>query len=292
MKIYEMSEGKFVASIAAIIAGLMCLIIPACNNTPTSEQSYSRAVTGATTIRSVQSNGDTLIITYTPSSYTASKLDTVVRRQGSTPVDTTQVPPTTDYGTLIYSTGYDGIKDLDPFGNNQYGNGSISATVYRTGPGSFHSVPANVSAGIRSEVQYPESLTPIEGTIVWDVMYETVFQNSGHSIQFHPNTKGGSASPGLWHENGKLVWVNWKGGTNTKYPTSITIQAAHWYHMVFSYKFGSNGYMHFWVDNQLVLDRNAIQVNDGSGAYLKVGVNMWQDQKSVVYYDNVSIYKK
>lgn len=207
------------------------------------------------------------------------------------PVDTVVVPPT-GYGTLIYSTGYNSVADLDPFKNNQYGNGSISTTIYKNPLGSFKSVPANVSAGIRSEVQYPTSLTPSEGVIEYDVMYETIFQNSGHSLQFHPNTSGGSASPGLWHENGKFVWVNWKGGTNTKYPTNFTIPANKWMHVVFEYKFGSAGYMKFTVDGLVLLDKKGIQVNDGSGGYLKVGVNMWQDQRSVVYYDNLKIWKK
>jgi hypothetical protein len=40
------------------------------------------------------------------------------------------------------------------------------------------------------------------------------------------------------------------------------------------------------------LDKTNIQVGDGSGQYLKVGVNMWVNQTSVVYYDNLKIWKK
>jgi len=201
-------------------------------------------------------------------------------------------PPPGSYGTLLYSSGYNTSADLDPFDNGQIGSGSLSTSTYVTGPGSFKSVPANVSAGIRSEVQYPESLTPTEGAIEYDVRYETIFQNNGHSLQFHPNTSGGSASPGLWHINGQFVWVNWKGGTNTKYPTNFTIPQNRWMHVVFEYKIGSAGYMKFTIDGVVVLNATNIQVGDGSGQYLKVGVNMWQDQSSTVYYDNLKIWKK
>jgi hypothetical protein len=206
---------------------------------------------------------------------------------------TTTPPPTSggNYGTLLYSTGYNSLNDILN-SSNQQGNGGLSTTIFKDGPGSFKSVPANVSAGIRSEVQYSDSQTPTEGAIEYDVMYETIFQNNGHSLQFHPNTSGGSASPGLWHENGKFVWVNWKGGTNTKYPTNFTIPQNRWMHVVFEYKIGSAGYMKFTIDGVVVLDRTNIQVGDGSGQYLKVGVNMWASQSSVVYYDNLKIWKK
>lgn len=195
------------------------------------------------------------------------------------------------YGTLIYSTGYNTTSDIFN-SSNQAGNGGLSTTIYKDGPGSFKSVPANVSSGIRSEVQYSNSQTPTEGAIEYDVMYETIFQNNGHSLQFHPLTSGGSASPGLWHENGKFVWVNWKGGTNTKYATNFTIPRNKWMHVVFEYKIGSSGYMKFTIDGVVVLNRTGIQVGDGSGQYLKVGVNMWQNQESVVYYDNLKIWRK
>lgn len=204
--------------------------------------------------------------------------------------------PSTSYGRLIYSSGYDKVSDLDPYDNGQWGAGTLashlSTTIYKTGPGSFKSVTASVSAGIRSEVQYPNTLTPSEGVFEWDAYYETIFQNNGHSFQIHPLTNGGSASPGLWHENGQFMWVNWKNGTNTKYPTGYKIPQNKWIHCVFEYKYGSLGYMKFTVDGQVILDKKNIQVNDGSGGYVKVGVNMWQNQSSVVYYDNFKIWKK
>ena len=205
---------------------------------------------------------------------------------------TTTPPPTGgNYGTLIYSTGYNVLSDIIN-GSNQQGNGGLSTSIYKDGPGSFKSVPANVSSGIRSEVQYSASMTPLEGAIEYDVMYETIFSGSGHSLQFHPMTSGGSASPGLWHEGGKFTWVNWKSGTNTKYTTNFTIPRNKWMHIVFEYKIGSAGYMKMTIDGVVVLNRTGIQVGDGSGQYLKVGVNMWQNQSSVVYYDNLKIWRK
>ena len=194
--------------------------------------------------------------------------------------------------TLAYSTGYNVLSDIIN-SHGQEGNGGLSTSVYKDGPGSFKSVPANVSAGIRSEVQYDALQTPDEGIVEYDVMYEVVPQNNCHSLQWHPNTSGGSASPGLWHVNGKFDLVNWKGGTNVHHATGVTIQTNHWYHLRFEYKFGSSGYMRFYSDGVLSSAGSWTgQVGDGSGQYLKVGVNMWQSQTSVVYYDNLKIYKK
>lgn len=195
------------------------------------------------------------------------------------------------YGTLVYSTGYDKETDIIN-ASGQQGAGGLSTSFYKTGPGSFKSVPANVSSGIRSEVQYDEKLTPAEGAIEYDVYYETVFKNSGHSLQFHPTTAGGSASPGLWHVDGKFSIVNWKAGNNVEYKTSYTIPTGRWLHIVLEYKFGSAGYVRLAIDGAVVLDKKNIQVGDGSGQYLKVGVNMWAQQKSVVYYDNLKVWKK
>jgi hypothetical protein len=63
-------------------------------------------------------------------------------------------------------------------------------------------------------------------------------------------------------------------------------------HVVLEYKFGSAGYLKFTIDGVVVLNKTGIQVGDGSGQYLKVGVNMWQSQSSFVYYDNLKIWKK
>lgn len=202
-------------------------------------------------------------------------------------------PPSAGY-TLTFQTGYDTQADMLYGGNGQYGNGTISTTVYKTGPGSFYSRPQNVSNGIRSEVQYGGSeQNNTEGAITWDQMFEVLIPNNGHSFQFHPNTGGGSASPGLWMSGGKFEWNNWINGGNQNHSTGVTIQTGKWYAMRIEYKFGSNGYFRHYIDGALVCSWTG-QVGDGSGQYLKVGYNGWDGSStsSRIYYDNLKIYKK
>jgi hypothetical protein len=211
-----------------------------------------------------------------------------------TVISTTPPPPPPTGYTLTFQTGYDTDADMKYGGNGQYGNGTISTSVYRTGPGAFYSRPANVSSGIRSEVQYSGSeQNNTEGAVEYDVMYEVVVPNNGHSFQWHPNTGGGSASPGLWHIGGKFVMVNWINGGNQEHPTGITIATNKWYHVRMEYKFASNGYFRFYLDGALAVGWTG-QVGDGSGQYLKVGYNGWDGSStsSRIYYDNLKIYKK
>lgn len=195
--------------------------------------------------------------------------------------------------TLVYSTGYDNQASLDPFGHGQIGNGGLSTNVYVTGPGSFHSRPNNVSAGIRSEVQYDAAQTPLEGAVEYDVLYNVIVPNNGHSLQWHPTTSGGSASPGLWFVNGKFQWNNWKDGQNATHTTGITIQTGHWYHMRIEYKFGTSGYLRHYIDGTLVCSWTG-QVGDGSKPYLKVGYNGWDSNSTAsdINYDNLQVFKK
>lgn len=222
---------------------------------------------------------------------------TVKSATTTTPPPTTTNPPSTAGYTLVYQNGLNTMSDIN--NTNQYGNGTISTTNYVTGPGAFRSRPANVSAGIRSEVELSGSLyNPTEGAIEYDVRYDYVVKGYCHTLQWHPNTSGGSASPGLWHVGGKFVWYNWKNGGNTTYATNFTIPQGQWMHFRVEYKFGSSGYIRHYINNQLVLDKSNIQVGDGSGQYLKVGFNGGFDgntneaMKSDILYDNLKIYKK
>lgn len=204
------------------------------------------------------------------------------------------IAPPTDGYVLTFSSGYDKLSDMTYGGNGQYANGTISTITYKTGPGSFYSRPANVSNGTRSEVQYTESkVNPVEGAIEWDVYYEVIIPSNGCSIQWHPYTSGSSGSPFMAHEGGKLVWENWKAGSNTPHATGFTIQTGRWYHMRVEHKFGSNGYWKHWIDGKLVCSWTG-QVGDGSGQYLKVGYNGWDANSgnSRIYYDNLKVYKK
>jgi hypothetical protein len=64
--------------------------------------------------------------------------------------------------------------------------------------------------------------------------------------------------------------------------------------MRLEYKFGSAGYLHWFIDGVEKLNANNIQVGDGSGQYLKVGYNGWDGNSanSRIYYDNLKVYKK
>lgn len=201
--------------------------------------------------------------------------------------------------TLVFSTGYDKISDINFNGNSeQWGNpdndrveNHLSTTIFKTGPGSFKSVPSEVSAGIRSEVQYGSAQTPLEGIVEYDVYYDNFFANSGHSLQWHPSTSGGSGT-GLYHKNGQLQFVTVKSGqtgTNVGAPFSVSTKV--WHHIKLTYKFGSSGYIKVELDGVEKVNAN-VQMGDGSDPYLKVGVNMWVNQASIVYYDNLKVYKK
>jgi hypothetical protein len=193
--------------------------------------------------------------------------------------------------TLIYQNGFDTIADLDPFDHGQIGNGSLSTTIFKTGPGSFKSVPANVSSGIRSEVQFDDGQTPLEGIVEYDVYYNNFFSDSGHSFQWHPTTSGGSGT-GLYHKNGLLQFVTVKSGTSgTNVGNPFSVSTKVWHHVKMTYKFGTSGYIRLELDGVEKVNSN-VQMGDGSRPYMKVGVNMWVNQVSVVYYDNLKVYQK
>lgn len=209
--------------------------------------------------------------------------------------DNTTPPPSEEY-TLTFSTGYDALSDMLYKGNGQYGNGTISTTTYLTGPGSFYSRPANVSSGIRSEVQYGEDIQNWEeGAVEFDVMFEVIIPNNGHFLQQHPQTGGGSASYGFMIEGGKFAMENWKNGVITWYRSGIVIKTQQWYHVRVEHKFGSSGYVNTYLDNVKIDKMCWIgQVGDNSGHYLKVGYNGWDasSSNSRIYYDNLKVYKK
>lgn len=204
----------------------------------------------------------------------------------------TPPPPPAGY-ELVYTNGFNKTSDLTD-NNGQYGNGVVTTAQKTEGAASFYSKPANVSGGTRSEWQSSgNTQNPTEGAIEYDVFYEKAIPNNGHSLQWHPNTGGGSASPGLWHVGGKFVWNNWKGGSNTSHETGETIPTNKWLKMRIEFKFGSNGYFRHYMDTKLICEWKG-QVGDGSGQYLKVGYNGWDgnSMSSRIYYDNLRIYKK
>lgn len=220
--------------------------------------------------------------------------DVIINVSATTP----PVPPA-GY-TVTYRNGFDKPTDLTD-NNGQYGNGFVTtaAGTFVTGPGAFRSRPANVSNGCRSEWQSgSNSQNPSEGAIEYDCKYDYIVQGNCHSLQWHPSTGGGSASPGLWHEGGKFVWYNWKNGGNSRYATGFTIPKGKWMHFRVEYKFGGSGYIRHFVDGVKIFEKTGIQVGDDSGFYLKLGFNgnfdgnLSEATKSDITYDNLVIYKK
>jgi hypothetical protein len=201
------------------------------------------------------------------------------------PVVVQPVPDITGY-KLVYQNNFDKLSDLTT-NNGQYGNGTVVN-------GTFYSRPANVSSGTRSELQISSSVTPTEGAAQWDAKYEVIVRNNGHSWQIHPETSGGSASPGLWHIGGKFVLMNWtKDRGNIEYPTGVTIPLNTWNTYRIEWKYGTNGYLKFYMDGKLIMSKTG-RVNDGSGGYLKFGWNGWGSDaaQSRIYIDNIRVYEK
>lgn len=203
------------------------------------------------------------------------------------------VEPPVGY-SLIYSNGFDKTADLDPQGHEQYGNGYIDNTFFKTGPASFHSLPKDVSSGIRSEVQFNAGFVPIEGAVEYDVYYKKMAANNAHSFQFHPGTGGASACPGLWHRSSTL-YITFKLPSSTPEKVVFKPVLNTWYNIRHEYKMstGSDGYWRVYVDGVLRAEYTGRTAYDNSW-YLKLGVNMWSQAatNSDVYYDNLKIYKK
>lgn len=205
---------------------------------------------------------------------------------------TTPPPPTGD--TLIYFNGFDKDSDLDPFQTGQSGKGYIDKVNPISGTGSFRSRPANVSNGCRSEMQGAKMT--LRGAMEWDTIYDYIVANSCHSWQFHPTSPdGASASPGLWHVNGKFVWKNFINGKNIEHTTGYTIPKGKKIHHRIEYLFGANGYFRHFVDGVKICDWTG-QVGNNSTPYVKCGFNgnfdnnLAEAVKSDILYDNFSIY--
>ena len=125
------------------------------------------------------------------------------------------------------------------------------------------------------------------------------YDGGGHSIQWHPNTSGGSAIISLQNYGGKFDVVRDPNGTAVTHQSGTlkTCASNTWYHMRWEFKWsaGSDGYCRLYIDGVLYFSFNGATA-DGSGQYLKIGQNRWpftgttMAQTSVCYYDNLKIY--
>ncbi|MBL7743699.1 MAG: heparin lyase I family protein [Chitinophagaceae bacterium] len=221
----------------------------------------------------------------------------------SVTVNPATTTPSTSYGTLVFQTGYD---DASAINTNQGPYNTISYTIFKTGPGSFRSeVRQNqpqTSSGYRSEMSY-SSLDPAEGVYEYDVYYENwkSFEGGGHSIQWHPNSGTGSAVLSLQNYGGKFDVVRSINGNNMHQSGTLkTVTPNVWYHMRWEIKWstGSDGYVRLYMDDVLYYSYTGVTADATGTPYWKVGQNRWFysgsgiAETSVVYYDNVKIYKK
>lgn len=206
------------------------------------------------------------------------------------PVDTVVVPPPVGYA-LAYENTFSNPIDIDPDDNGQRGNSYLDN-------GWFRSRPADVSAGIRGEVQLDNDRLPIEGAITYTVQYLYVVQNQCHSFQIHGSTDGSSAILAMWHINGNFVVRTNSGGANVSQVQPQTkIVVGKVYEMRLEYKIGSSGYYRWYVDGKLYASFIG-KIQNGSSQWVKLGFNGGFDNnkteamRSDIKYDNWRIYKK
>jgi hypothetical protein len=215
-------------------------------------------------------------------------------------------PPPGNFGTVTFQTGYDASSNVN---TNQGPRNSVSTTIKKTGAGSFRSEvrasDQSTSGGYRGEMQYNgTSYNPTEGVVEYDVYYENWrnFGGGGHSMQWHPNNGTGSATLSLYSYGGKFQVVRNLGSkySGTNYYQSGTLQtitANKWYNMRWEFKWAeSGGYVRLYIDNVLYYSYTGETMNSSTGMpYIKVGQNRWSmpsGTNTVVYYDNLKVYKK
>lgn len=260
----------------------------------------------------VDENKDTIIVSFNPQDVTIYNPDTAVRRYNKGSVVTNpppvEPPPTNpgSYGTLVHSSGFDKASDVN---KNQGPLNSVSTTVYKTGPGSFRTEAGpgtNVSSGYRSEMQYDGSqLNPSEGVWEYDVYYEgwKSFSGGGHSVQWHPNSGTGSAVLSLQNYGGRFNVVRTLNDSKGNIHQSGTLKDTKpntWYTFRWEIKWstGSDGYIRFYIDNELYYTFTGRTADNTGTPYFKLGQNRWNlgtsplKENTVVYYDNLKIYSK
>ncbi len=214
--------------------------------------------------------------------------------------------PPVGFGTLTFQTGYDVASDVN---TNQGPRNSVSYTIKKSGAGSFRSEvrasDQSTSSGYRGEMQYNGSnYNPTEGVIEYDVYYEgwKNFGGGGHSMQWHPNNGTGSATVALYSYGGKFQVVRnlgskYGGANYYQSGTLQTIAPNTWYKLRWEIKWAeSGGYVKLYVNDALYYSYTGETMNSTTGMpYMKVGQNRWSmpsGTNTVVYYDNLKVYKK
>lgn len=293
---------KFIITLTVLVFVMSAWLI-SCNNPAGKESpmSFAKAIESTSkpvrdSIKITDASGKTVIVTVRDTykkSVTVS-YDSVVFITSyvptSIPVDTVVVPPPAGYA-LTYENTFSNPIDIDPDDHGQRGNSYLDN-------GWFRSRPADVSAGIRGEVQLDNDRLPLEGAVTYTVQYLYVVQNQCHSFQIHGSTDGSSAILAMWHINGNFVVRTNSGGANisqTQAQQKIVVGKV--YEMRVEYKIGTSGYYRWYIDGKLYASYTG-KIQNGLSQWIKLGFNGGFDKnkteamKSDIKYDNWRIYKK
>lgn len=253
-----------------------------------------------TVTRYILENKDTLVLTETISTTTVSSNSVVKIVKPFSGNDTIVPVPPTGY-ILLLQNNADVLSDLDPRNHEQYGNGFIDNSFKLNGTGSFKSRPAEVSGGVRSEIQYDGSDTPIEGASEWDEYIRYIVADGCHEFQIHPAGGSGSAILAMWHTAGKFNVRTNDGSNHDQNEPMQAIQVGRWYHMKVEWKFGTGSYYRWYINGVLYSKVNANERKMATGGNLKWGFNggffggsdpKAEAKKSDISYDNLKVYRK
>jgi hypothetical protein len=268
------------------IASYLWTKVSGTGGTITSPSSASTTVTGLTAgsyvfnLRATDNNG------------------AVGNRTVSITVNSATTPPPGGYGTLFYSQGYDVSSSVNTSAGPR---NTRSTSRYKTGPGSF-----------RSEVRYGDSRTygemvytgstynATEEVVEYDVYYENWrnFGGGGTTMVWLPTTSGASAVVSLQNYDGKFKVVRAIGSTVTPQTTGISsVISNRWYKMRWELKWSntSTGYIRLYIDNVLYYSFNGATTDNSGTPNMRVGQYRWDvssGSTSVVYYDNLKVYRK
>lgn len=221
----------------------------------------------------------------------------------TTPPPIVTSPPATNYGTLVFQTGFENAMDVN---TNQGQYNTRSSSIVKSGAYSFRTEvkvnQTNLYGGYRSEMQY--STSPVEAVIEYDVYYENwrSFSDGGHTIQWHHPTSTGGTPLSLQNYGGQFQIVRLVNGNFTVEPVApISVVPNKWYNMRWEIKWSSTatGYVRFYIDGKLYYSYTGLTCDTQGIPYLKLGQNRWPDtnggairDQTIVYYDNLKVWKK
>lgn len=221
---------------------------------------------------------------------------------GTPPVTTPPVDPPpatvglTSYGTIL---SYNKFDILSP---EQLGKGKVIADPRDPNNKVFSAIvdkgDAQQHSGWRAEQNWPS--TPTEGGVEFDISFVTTYQNS-LILQIHGNTPGtgGPVSIQMDGLNKLKVVLSDEKMNNQYFPISgFTIVPNKWYHFRVEFLLANPGYFRVYIDKALAVNVANKKVNDITGQYGKIGINLFGDDSKPspgsmnVLYDNFYVFKK